>query len=919
MSNRINRISLTLQLMACAAAFLFWTAPASATSTNYSIGINFASDQFVSDDGQVTYSVPSSLAPTALAGVPNPGTGLPSGVQANWNNALDANGTGWSGNYNTPSMFTDLIADTNGVAITTTATVEWQANGTWATSGFRGAGENNGTNFFPNTPNNLLMAGYLDVTGAGTPTYITLRNLPADLTSGGYHVYVYSMGGFRANRGGSIRITDTNGIPLTAYQLHTDAIGPTAWVKDPGASHTVASDSGVYHVFTNIAGSDIRIEATIAVNPNTGTPRASVNGIQLIAANLTQPVVGGAFGNGQYLYVSIVDLGGASVDTNSVRLTVDNQSTNVPVQAVKSGGTTLVTYDMVADKGAFFASASTHQLRIVFSDTQARSYTNSQSVTVSAYTAIPLGYALSAADTSQPGFKVHPYQMPHPRSPGNRGLAANAERALAGGYLDPATGQPYANGADLSGATDGFFDEADVINYNEAAPGAAGNFSVNSTPAFEDKPFPGIAGGADYYVTEIRTYLQLKKGAYRFGVSSDDGFKLLAGQGAGDVVGVQLGIQDGTRGTGNTTFDFIAQEDGFYPFRLNHNENTGGSTVEFFMVDLVTGARTLINDLTASSPIKAYRESAVGRPYVSKSLPARNYGFAFATDDLVVEVTDGAVPVDNGSVSLTLNGTAVTDITKAGNVTTIRRAGSLSNLLPSGANNLTLIYSFTEGGGTVTVTNAWAYTVTPYATISAATKVPAGSVSGSGFTAIAKQLDRSGDANQGNGDRLFTGDGNRMPRPEIHLIDGNINPTTGQPYPNLAQAGGNADGSFELDILNYNSTTTGTANSGIFAGDTALPGLPGTGTSQSGIDNYLMEAVTYLDLKAGAYLLAVNSDDGFVAISGLNPHDTLGNRLGFFNGGRGNSGTLPVPSLTAANTVPTPGTTGGNSAFGVIV
>jgi hypothetical protein len=907
------------------AAILFLATSAFATTNNYSIGISFASDQFASNDGQATYTVPSTLAPTDLAGVPNPGTGLPTGVQANWNNALDANGTGWSGAYATPSIFAGLVADTNGVAAVTTATVEWQANGTWATSGFRGAGENNGTNLLAGTPDNLLMTGYIDVTGAGTPTLVTLRGLPAELTSGGYHVYVYSLGGARANRGGSIRILDTNGIPLKAYQLHTDIIGPTNYVKDPGASHTVPADAGNYHVFTNVAGSDIVIEATIAVNPNTGTPRASINAIQLIAANLSQPIVGGAFGDAAHFYVSILDLGGASVDTNTVTAVLNNQSTNVPVQITKQGGTTFVTYDLFADKGTFFASGSTtNQVRLVFSDTLARSYTNSQTFTVPAYTAIPGEFAVSAADTSKPGFRARTHQMPVPRGPGNRGLAANAERALAGGYIDPATSQPYLNSADLTAAVNGFFEIPGVINLHETAGGNTANF-----PA--DEQMPGIPGSSltpgDYYVVDFQAYLQLNGGAYRFGVNSDDGFKLLAARGPGDVVGVILGQQDGTRGAADTIFDFAAPVTGFYPFRLVFNENTGGgSEVEFYMVDLVTGAKTLING--ATSTVKAYRESAVGRPYVSKSLPARNYGFAFATDDLVVEITDGAVPVNAGSVSLTLNGAAVTDITKTGNVTTIRRTASLSNLLPSGANTITNIYSFTEGASTVLVTNTWTYTVVPYAVIPAANKVAPGTVTTTdpGFRAVVKQIDRTLDANQGNGDRLPTGDGNRMPRPEIHLIDGDINPITGLAYPNLAVAGGNPDGSYDItDVLNFNLAVAGTppvaapANSGIFTVDTAMPGLPGTGTSNAGVDNYTAEIVTYLDLKAGAYVFGGNSDDGFVVTSGLDARDTLGTRLGFFNGGRGNAGTLAVPSTTAANTVPTPGTTGGNSAFGFVV
>ena len=193
-----------------------------ATTNNYSIGINFGSDQRAEDPTGVNPIVAndpntglsSALAATDLAGVP--------GVrQRNWNNALDANGTGWSGTYATPSVVAGLVADTNDVAVGTTSSVEWQANGTWATSGYRGLAENNATNMLVGTSDNLLMAGYLDVTGAATPTLIRLRNLPSELTSGGYHVYVYSLGGARANRGGSIRITDTNGIIRTSSVRRT--------------------------------------------------------------------------------------------------------------------------------------------------------------------------------------------------------------------------------------------------------------------------------------------------------------------------------------------------------------------------------------------------------------------------------------------------------------------------------------------------------------------------------------------------------------------------------------------------------------------------------------------------------------------------------------------------------------------------
>jgi hypothetical protein len=911
-----NKVYLPIKLAAHCGAILFLATAAFATTNNYSIGISFGSDQRSEDLTRAnpivvndpTTGLSAVLAPTDLAGVP--------GVkQRNWNNFAPQNSPG-------PQP---LVADTNDVSVSITTTVEWVSNGTWATSGYRGLTENNGTNFFPGTPDNALMTGYLD-TGNATTTRITLTNLPPELTAGGYHVYVYSMGGaVGAARGGSIRVVDAvTGAALTPYKLITSpTTRPTSYVEDAGVNHT---DNGVYVRFLNLAAPSIAIEATTTVNPNTGTPRAPVNAVQLVAANLIQPVVTSVFGDAQHFYATLLDLGGAVADTNAVTAVLDNQSTNVPVKVTKQGANTLISYDLLADKGTFFGSGSTHQVRLTYSDTLARSYTNSASFVVPAYVSIPSDYALSAATTSQPGFKARTYQMPVPRGPGNRGLAANAERALALGYIDPDTGQPYLNSADTSAAVNGFFEILGVINFNETAGGNVGSFP-------NDLQMPGIPGTSstpgDYYVVEFRTFLQLKAGVYRFGVNSDEGFKLLAGRGAGDVVGVILGIQDGTRGASDTIFDVVVPADGYYPFRLVYNENTGAnSEVEFYVVDLVSGQKTLVNDLAAAAPINAYRESAVTRPYVSKSLPARNYGFAFATDDLVVEVTDGAVPVNAGSVSLTLNGAAVTNITKNANVTTIKRTGSLSNLLPSGVNNLALIYAFTEGGNTVTVTNSWSYTVVPYTTIPAAYKVAPGSATGSGFNMRVAQIDRSGDANQGNGTRINGGgDANRMPWPEVQLANGNINPTNGLPYPNLtATTGANPDGSFDISaVLNFNLAVSGTppvaapANSGIFNVDVGIPGLPGTGTSNAGVDNYVAECVTYLDLKAGAYVFGGNSDDGFVVNSALNPHDTLGTLLGFFNAGRGNSGTLPAPNAAAANLVPTPGTGNGNTAFGVIV
>jgi len=340
-----------------------------------------------------------------------------------------------------------------------------------------------------------------------------------------------------------------------------------------------------------------------------------------------------------------------------------------------------------------------------------------------------------------------------------------------------------------------------------------------------------------------------------------------------------------------------------------------------------------VNDRAVTTTVKAYPAGTSRLPYVSRVSPEANQNFVFADADVFADITDGSgVTVSGSSVSLKVNGTAVSaSATQSGGVTTIKRAGSVSNLLIPGSNSAELVYSYTDAGNTVNVTNQWSFNVTPYAIIPAGNKVAATDVNkgdGIEFKAIVNQIDRSMDANQGNGARLpNVGDQNRMPRPEMQLYGGDINPTNGVAYPNLANLGG-ADpttGIFDLlSPLEFNSNQPG-AGTGVISGtETDFPGLPGGGTSVTGtpaitgIESYVAEFRTYLDLKAGAYIWAVNSDDGFVVNSSADPHDTLGTLLGFANVGRGNANPLPAPGAPSSY-VPTPGTGQNNFAFGVVV
>jgi hypothetical protein len=209
----------------------------------------------------------------------------------------------------------------------------------------------------------------------------------------------------------------------------------------------------------------------------------------------------------------------------------------------------------------------------------------------------------------------------------------------------------------------------------------------------------------------------------------------------------------------------------------------------------------------------------------------------------------------------------------------------------------------------VSLTNTWAYTVPAYTwPIPAANKVLATDVSGSGFhERAARQIDRSGDANQGNGGRHT---GNNMPGPEIELNDGYINPTNNLPFANLiGTTGANPDGSYNVaDVLNFNHAQSAggpAANAGIFNSDGQLPGLPGTGTSNFGLDNSVHEFLTYLELKAGVHIFGLNVDDGWICTSAPNARDTLGTLVGFRNGPGGQNGS-PLQNPNAAFTVLVP-------------
>jgi hypothetical protein len=189
-------------------------------------------------------------------------------------------------------------------------------------------------------------------------------------------------------------------------------------------------------------------------------------------------------------------------------------------------------------------------------------------------------------------------------------------------------------------------------NAAEVGPNPDASFSVDTVLDFDDDGavsghfdkdllFPGLStGGNNWFSTKANFFLELPVGYYRLGVNSDDGFEVSAGIPAQGELTTQtvLGFYDNGRAADDTVFDFLVQTAGIYRFQLIFFESTGAASCEFYSVDLATGERILINDLTNPKAIKSYRTLA------APSLPPRITSIVRSGQDVTVQWVDGTPP-----------------------------------------------------------------------------------------------------------------------------------------------------------------------------------------------------------------------------------------------------------------------------------
>jgi len=586
-----------------------------------------------------------------------------------------------------------------------------------------------------------------------------------------------------------------------------------------------------------------------------------VDNIQITTIPAAIALVGGVTGFPDGFSVTLGDSGASVVNPASVTTTLNGLPVTPTV--TKNGATTTATYHGFP---TLLPPGTTNIVVVHALDTNNNPINGTRTFVTPNYGVIPAAVAVTGVNTSAPGFRIKPWQ-------------SGAEPNRNYWAMEQIAGLHGANNADLTQATDGGFIDytTNRINFNitpaSNGGGDAGNFQTNN--GYSDSLFPGIPGlntlnGST--AEEIVGFIRFTNpGLYTMGVNSDDGFVVSVGRNPEGRLAQVLGQFDGGRGSSDTLFTFAVTNAGIYPIRLlweNGNGEAGnGANLEWFTVT-TNGTKILINDPDATNT------TGVAVFYSGPALPAylshiNPYNGATSTraDTLVAQLTDVGTTVNGGSISLKVNGSAVTTtVTKVGNVTTVKGADA-THLLTAGTNVATLVWS---DSAPVTTTNVWTFVVAAYATLDASISAPlsAADLSKPGFVLKVAQWDGCQPfAYFGNPDNSPCGGGteNRVDSAE-GMVAGLYFPWygTNAADPNTIPA----------DVISGNSLTWYWSNAvdfaisgsqGDFTFNYTLPGVPSfDGVDTGPYNNCSATFDSYVAFPtAGFYVLGVSSDDAF--------------------------------------------------------
>jgi hypothetical protein len=267
------------------------------------IGLNFGNSYATVEPGTITvtgnFPVGTLLGSNDIAGVDQV-------AQGNWNNVF-----GYLTNFD------GVVEENEKTGATTSLTnvmVGIASPNLWSTQGPGSDNTTAGNGQMMTGEDAVLMTGYLDSPGPGT-TDVGVTNIPADMTSQGYDVIVYAMGGV-SGRGGGYAILDTNGVALEGYYTIQAPATPTGLIQamaDPPSDTPTNWAVGNFVVFTNLKASAIIVEAsTVAPYGFGGTMRAPINGIQLISP---PGLLSGGVVVGPHPSISVASVGSSGILT----------------------------------------------------------------------------------------------------------------------------------------------------------------------------------------------------------------------------------------------------------------------------------------------------------------------------------------------------------------------------------------------------------------------------------------------------------------------------------------------------------------------------------------------------------------------------------------------------------------------------
>jgi hypothetical protein len=599
--------------------------------------------------------------------------------------------------------------------------------------------------------------------------------------------------------------------------------------------------------------------------------------------------------------VTMTDAPGAVVDTTPIVVTLDGNP--IATTQAKVGNVTTLTYSSLPS----FLPSGAHTLGIQ-AQVNGAPFNEPIPFTIAGYVELNPSWMAPAGsyDTSSPGHKGYANQIAVGRSPGDANNVWNAFRQLAGGYIDPATGNAYENLVDSAGGfggvdANGNFEMPDPnvyldpwinINQNYAEPtGQIGSFQ---SPNFPDNPIPGIPGkpvppategGTDNFVLESYTYLQFNEAPklYRLAVNSDDGFHVAWGPNmrsalftapTGASASSNAGMYNGGKGQSDVVFDVAVPVGGagVYLTRLVYWEGGDLASCEFFQV-LDNGTKVLIGD-TANGSMAAYKASGAGQSLPADVVSAAPWPGQVDVNPENVQVqiiiADGTTAtVDVNSITLTVNGAEPPKTTvRVGNK--VRVTASLTGLLPR---NRVVPVSFQYTAGGEVKTGSYSFTTIDYPTLPPALGTDIGTGATAGMRWRTHQL------------AAGTTRGNSIVDAEAQLA-GNL----GASIHNTAGQG--ADGFFPIDFVNYDQAAGVAGNFNVNAAapqnvaDVVIPGAVNADP-----DYVASETLAYLELQPGFYQMVVNSDDGFEVTTG-NATQPKYLSLGLFDAGRAYADTV---------------------------